>query len=73
MVLAVPRVGSPRMKVLVVDDEPALARALAINLRAHGWDVVTAADGRSALEARPPSTPTSWCSTSGCRTSTAPR
>jgi two-component system KDP operon response regulator KdpE len=38
-------------KVLVVDDEPALARALAINLRAHGWDVVTAADGRSALEA----------------------
>ena len=39
------------MKVLVVDDEPALARALAINLKAHGWDVVTAADGRSALEA----------------------
>jgi two-component system, OmpR family, KDP operon response regulator KdpE len=37
--------------VLVVDDEPALARALAINLRAHGWEVVTAADGRSALEA----------------------
>ncbi|MCW2793545.1 MAG: Two-component system response regulator [Nocardioides sp.] len=40
-----------RSKVLVVDDEPALARALAINLRAHGWDVVTAADGRSALDA----------------------
>lgn len=39
------------MKVLVVDDEPALARALTINLRAHGWDVVTAADGRSALRA----------------------
>jgi len=39
------------VKVLVVDDEPALARALAINLRAHGWEVVTAADGRSALEA----------------------
>ena len=38
-------------KVLVVDDEPALARALAINLRANGWEVVTAADGRSALEA----------------------
>ena len=37
--------------MLVVDDEPALARALAINLRAHGWEVVTAADGRSALEA----------------------
>ncbi len=40
---------SPR--VLVVDDEPALARALAINLRAHGWEVVTAADGRGALTA----------------------
>jgi two-component system KDP operon response regulator KdpE len=38
-------------KVLVVDDEPALARALAINPRAHGWEVVTAADGRSALDA----------------------
>ena len=37
--------------VLVVDDEPALARALAINLRAHGWQVVTAADGRGALDA----------------------
>ena len=37
--------------MLVVDDEPALVRALAINLRAHGWDVVTAADGRSALDA----------------------
>ena len=38
-------------KVLVVDDEPALARALAINLRTHGWEVVLAGDGRSALEA----------------------
>ena len=37
--------------MLVVDDEPALARALAINLRSHGWEVVTAADGRSALDA----------------------
>ncbi len=42
---------APQSKVLVVDDEPALARALAINLRAHGWEVVTAADGRSALDA----------------------
>ena len=38
-------------RVLVVDDEPALARALAINLRAHGWEVVTAADGHGALTA----------------------
>ncbi|SEE42746.1 response regulator [Jiangella alba] len=38
-------------RVLVVDDVPALTRALAINLKARGWDVVTAADGRGALEA----------------------
>ncbi|MBB5790544.1 response regulator [Jiangella mangrovi] len=38
-------------RVLVVDDVPALTRALAINLRARGWDVVTAADGRGALTA----------------------
>nr|WP_227467526.1 response regulator [Nocardioides lijunqiniae] len=36
---------------MVVEDEPALARALAINLRSHGWEVVTAADGRSGLDA----------------------
>ncbi|WP_179665306.1 response regulator [Nocardioides panaciterrulae] len=40
---------SPR--VLLVDDEPTLVRALAISLRAEGWEVVTAADGRSALVA----------------------
>jgi len=37
-------------RVLVVDDEPTLVRALAINLRARGWEVVSAHDGRSALE-----------------------
>jgi two-component system KDP operon response regulator KdpE len=37
-------------RVLVVDDEAGLVRALAINLRARGWDVVTAHDGASALE-----------------------
>ena len=42
---------SAAYRVLVVDDEPGLVRALAINLRAHGWDVVTAHDGRSALAA----------------------
>lgn len=38
-------------KVLVIDDEPALARALAVNLRASGWEVETAHDGRSGLAA----------------------
>jgi two-component system KDP operon response regulator KdpE len=36
-------------RVLVVEDEVALGRALAINLRAHGYDVETVADGASAL------------------------
>jgi two-component system KDP operon response regulator KdpE len=37
-------------RVLVVDDESALARALSINLRARGFEVAAAADGRSALD-----------------------
>jgi two-component system KDP operon response regulator KdpE len=38
-------------RVLVVDDEPTLVRALEINLRARGWEVETAHDGKSALKA----------------------
>ncbi|MDP9347329.1 MAG: response regulator [Actinomycetota bacterium] len=44
-------------QVLVVDDEPGLRRALAINLRARAYDVDVAASGAEALEAatrRPP-------------------
>lgn len=44
-------------RVLVVDDEPQILRALAINLRARGYDVRTAGTGRDALEsaaAHPP-------------------
>jgi two-component system KDP operon response regulator KdpE len=37
-------------RVLVVDDDTALARALAINLRARGFEVGVATDGRDALE-----------------------
>ena len=37
-------------RVLVVDDEPQILRALRINLTARGYDVVAAADGRTALE-----------------------
>ncbi|WP_407662665.1 response regulator [Microlunatus elymi] len=39
------------MTALVVDDEPALVKALSINLRARHWEVITAADGAGALEA----------------------
>jgi two-component system KDP operon response regulator KdpE len=38
-------------RVLVVDDEPQILRALRINLAARGYEVTTAADGREALEA----------------------
>lgn len=42
-------------RAMVVDDEPGLARALAINLRAHAWDVVTApGDGAARRSARLP-------------------
>jgi DNA-binding response OmpR family regulator len=37
-------------RILLVDDEPALLDTLAYNLRSSGYDVVTAADGASALE-----------------------
>ena len=36
-------------RVLLVDDDAALLRALAINLRSRGWVVTAAADGQSAL------------------------
>jgi two-component system, OmpR family, KDP operon response regulator KdpE len=36
-------------RVLVVEDEPALLRALEINLRARGYQVSSAADGQTAL------------------------
>lgn len=38
-------------RILVVDDEPQMLRALRINLTARGYEVVTAADGRGALRA----------------------
>ena len=37
-------------RVLVVDDEPQILRALRINLRVRGYDVDTAANGKQALE-----------------------
>jgi two-component system KDP operon response regulator KdpE len=36
-------------RILVVDDDRAILRTLAIGLRAHGYEPRTAADGRSAL------------------------
>ena len=41
--------GDPVSRVLVVDDEPQILRALAINLRARHYEVFTAATGADAL------------------------
>jgi two-component system KDP operon response regulator KdpE len=44
-------------RILVVDDEPQILRAMRINLRARGYEVDVAADGGTALRlaaARPP-------------------
>ncbi|HEX9336711.1 MAG TPA: response regulator, partial [Pseudonocardiaceae bacterium] len=38
-------------RVLVVDDEPQILRALRINLSARGYQVLTAPDGAGALRA----------------------
>jgi two-component system KDP operon response regulator KdpE len=38
-------------KVLVVDDEPQIIRALRVNLQARDYDVITAMNGRQALDA----------------------
>ena len=53
-----PLLPASRMtRILVVDDDAGLARALAINLRAHGYEVETAPTAQQALaaaSARPP-------------------
>jgi two-component system, OmpR family, KDP operon response regulator KdpE len=41
--------GPDRARVLIVEDEPALLRALRIDLRARGYEVLTATTGRDAL------------------------
>jgi len=45
------RVPVTATRVLVVDDEPQILRALALNLTARGYAVTTAADGTAALDA----------------------
>jgi two-component system, OmpR family, KDP operon response regulator KdpE len=46
---APPPAASRPARVLIVEDEPALQRALRINLRARGYEVATAAAGREGL------------------------
>src|ERR1700683_1184294 len=48
----------PRPKILVVDDDPDLLRALPLRLRANNYEVTTASDGYAAIASaqreRPP-------------------
>ena len=39
-----------KTKILIVDDEPQILRALRAGLLAHGYEVVSAADGEEALD-----------------------
>ena len=48
---AAARAGPAVTSVLVVDDDPAIQRTLAIGLRARGYDVLPARDGRTAVDA----------------------
>src|ERR1017187_3047476 len=43
------RTTMPKAKILVVDDDPDLVRALRLRLRANNYDVPTASDGYSAI------------------------
>jgi two-component system, OmpR family, KDP operon response regulator KdpE len=46
----VSRDGEVAATILIVDDEPRYVRWISVNLRASGYQVLTAADGQSALE-----------------------
>jgi two-component system KDP operon response regulator KdpE len=39
----------PKQRILVVDDDPDLVRALRLRLRANNYDITTASDGYSAV------------------------
>src|SRR6266567_4174433 len=49
--------GAVGRKVLVVDDEAVLVETIAYNLEQAGYEVITAADGASALQAAQRETP----------------
>lgn len=51
------------MRILVVDDEPAVRESLERALRLEGYDVMLAANGSEALAAVAEQPPTRWSST----------
>ena len=59
------------MRVLIVDDDRSLRDALRRALTLGGYETVLAANGEDALVQVSCASPTRWCSTSACPTSTA--
>jgi two-component system response regulator MprA len=49
--------AQPEREILVVDDEPAVLKAIRVGLSLEGFRVTTASDGRGALDAIAESTP----------------
>ena len=45
--------GGSIVKILAVDDDDSIRDLLTIQLKRHGYDVLTAADGQEALEKAP--------------------
>ena len=41
--------STSKKRILVVDDDPVILKALSIKLKAHGYDVLTASDGSTAV------------------------
>ena len=73
MRLRLPLARRAMTRVLVVEDDAGLRRALAINLRARDYEVDAAADGAAAWQAARAGRPTWWSSTSACPTWTGSR
>ena len=40
-----------KKNILIVDDDPAILRLLSTNLKARGYEVITATNGEESLEA----------------------
>ena len=57
----------------MVDDEPNIADLVDLYLARDGFRVLKAPTGEAGLEAIKTTIPVSWCSTSGCPTSTGSR
>jgi PleD family two-component response regulator len=44
------RMNAPQIKVLVIDDEPAIRKLLRMGLSTQGYDILEASNGKIALE-----------------------